>query len=929
MKKQMESSFRNMVLVLTLVACVCSALLAYIYRITAGPIERGRKEAAEAAVRKVTVGRQANSDIVVEEPVSRDGFVFYRVKDSGGNLIGTAVESETTGFGGPLKVMVGFNPDGDILGYDILESAETPGLGAKASVWFEEHSILGMNPGDKALALRKNGGEVDAITAATITSKAFLTAVNEAYKANFGFTALDGVSGASLAARKYANYNLYDEEGSGDEGKISFKPGTYTAEAEGFGGKMTAKVTFSETAVIGIEILSHKETAHIGDMAIPIIIDRIKSANGLGVDAVSGASFTSFGVKKAVSEAAKQAGLENNRAFMTNTNPKVEDAVTEGTWDVVIIGGGGAGLAAAAQAAQDGNSVLVIEKNAEVGGNTLVSGGMFQAVDHNLVWDPSKPDARTAVGFDGNPHEKVRATVGCIDELRTILNWNEAPFDEEYYSTHEFVAGDIEELSRHGVHREFLPILKALKDEIRQYLAYAQPKIAAGAPENSLTLFSSSNLHVFQTYYGGLRQDRNRNSWIYGDKDLIVQFVEEGEKLKPWLMSLGVQFKETQTILVGALWYRCNAITGCHTDLDGDGTTEDYTGNWGPYVAAPLASMLNASPENKVMRSTSAEELIFEKGRVTGVRATSWDGTKIVAHASKGVIIATGGYAANIEKVLKTNNYWSRQYLSPNISTTNRSSMRGDGIRMAEEIGASVTGMEYTQLLPLAYAIDGQIAMGGVENAVFISPKDGARFVDECSERDVISLSAFRKGVETPSANGTFLYIMRTNGQMSAGMTPYDGVIEGKEWSVKASELESFFKEINLGADADAVRRAIKEYDRNILEGKPIQNPGKRHPIDIIGEAEKDKDGNYIASTYSLDNTELRIRVLAPATHHTMGGLRIDLERHVLDRDGNIIPGLFAAGEVTGGLFAGNRLGGNALTEVMASGRIAARSLNK
>lgn len=927
MKKRNESNLPNMLLALTLVSCICATLLAFIYKLTYEPIQTMKKEATAAAVRKVIVGGQDSADILVGEPVSRNGFVLYGVTDPEGQLLGTAVESTVSGFGGPLKVMVGFNPDGDILGYDIIEHSETPGLGANAATWFKKHSIIGMNPGDSKLALKKNGGEVDAITAATITSNAFLKAINEAYHENFGFNATDGVSGASLAARRYAKYKLYDEETVKDE-KISFIPGEYFTEGEGFGGKISVKTTFSKDAVTDIKILSHKETAHIGDMALPLIIDEIKRANGLGVDAVSGASFTSFAVKEAVAAAARQAGLADNLSFMTNTTPKLT-AETEGTWDVVIIGGGGAGLAAAAQAAQDGNTVLVIEKNAEVGGNTLVSGGMYQAIDHSLVWDPARPDAKTATGFDGKMHDKVKATVGSIAELKVILDWSEAPFDEEYYKTHEFVAGDTKELSKHGVHAEFLPVLRELKSEIRQYLAYAEPRIAAGTPENSLVLFSPTMLHVFQTYYGGLRQDMQKSGWIYGDKDLIEQFVREGEGLKPWLMDMGVRFNDAQTILVGALWYRCNVTTGCRTDLDGDGTPEDYSGNWGTYVAAPLATMLNASAENKVLRSTSAENLIFEGGRVVGVKATSADGTKVTAHARKGVIIATGGYAANIEKVLKTNRYWSRQYLSPIINTTNRSSMKGDGIRMAQEIGASVTGMGFTQLLPLAYAVDGMIAMGGVENAVFISPKDGKRFVDECTERDVISLSAFRNGVETDAAKGAYLYITRTGGQMSAGMTPYAGVIPGKEWSVKASELEDFFEQIGLDADAAAVRKTITEYDMDILEGREIVNPGKLHPIDIIGEAEKDKNGKYDPSTYSLDNTELRIRVLAPATHHTMGGLRIDLERHVLDENGSIIPGLYAAGEVTGGIFAGNRLGGNALTEVLVSGRIAARSLNR
>ena len=130
----------------------------------------------------------------------------------------------------------------------------------------------------------------------------------------------------------------------------------------------------------------------------------------------------------------------------------------EGTYDVVVVGAGGAGIAAAAQAAQNGDTVLVIETNAEVGGNTLVSGGQYQSVMPYLVWDPEDPDATTGVGFDGNTYNKVKSVQGCIDELKVILDWNEEEFDADYYKDHEYVAGDMKELSKHGVHAtDYLP----------------------------------------------------------------------------------------------------------------------------------------------------------------------------------------------------------------------------------------------------------------------------------------------------------------------------------------------------------------------------------------------------------------------------------------------------------------------------------------
>ena len=756
-------------------------------------------------------------------------------------------------------------------------------------------------------------------------------------------TDVDGVTGATYssdAVKKAVDLALAQARGEkpvpAKNAALSFTPGTYTGNGKGYGGQVQARVTFSETGITDIRVGQQRETAHVGDVALQTLPAKLIAANGLNVDAVSGATMSSFGLKEAVLDAADQAGVTNRKAFIDNGVKAQPGAPIEDTWDVVIIGGGGAGLCAAAQAAQDGSTVLIIEKNAELGGNTLVSGGVYQSVDHSLVWDINRPTATSAKGFDGKQHNKVRATVGCVNDLKVIYNWSEEPFDAAYYKDHEFVAGDIVELSKHGVHPEYLETLKELKKEIKAYLAYAEPQLQKGTPENQLLLFSTTNLHIFQTYYGGLRQNTAKDEWIYGDYDLVKQFILEGEQLKPWLMSMGVGFSDSQSTLVGALWYRGNSMNGCTADADGDGTPERYSGNWGSYVMAPLAVVNNADKHNRVMRETSANELIFENGRVTGVKAKMADGTEVTAHAKKGVIIATGGYAANIQKVLKTNKYWSRQYLSPNIGTTNRSSLRGDGIDMAEKVGAATVGEGYTQLMPLAYIADGAIAFGGVENVVFISTKDGKRYVDECSERDVLSLNGFKHGVELEGRRGVYLYVMGGGGfgGFGGGFGGFGGgggghSFNGRDWSGKASALPELFDELGIKLDAEVVKNSIREYDMAVMDGREPSPIGKRHATGIIGSARRGADGQYDKSTYNIEDANLTIRVLAPSTHHTMGGLKIDLDRRVLDENDKAIPGLYAAGEVTGGFFGGNRLGGNALTECMASGRIAAMGVEK
>ena len=216
--KKLQSSLKNMLLVLTGVTAVSVALLAYVNELTKGPIAEANAKTLNEALKKVlpefTNNPVAESDTVFSE---KDGkkivdFIIYPAKN-GEQWVGSAVEATSMGFGGELKVLVGFDAEGKIYNYSLLAHAETPGLGSKADKWFGAYdpakgeqavsheqsakSILGMNPGDAPLAVTKDmNGQVDAITASTITSRAFLNAVNAAYQAYKGGTA-DTTSGAS------------------------------------------------------------------------------------------------------------------------------------------------------------------------------------------------------------------------------------------------------------------------------------------------------------------------------------------------------------------------------------------------------------------------------------------------------------------------------------------------------------------------------------------------------------------------------------------------------------------------------------------------------------------------------------------------------------------------------------------------------------
>ena len=179
-----------MVLVLTGVAVVMGAILAYVNHLTEGPIAQQKEKALADGIKTVMVCNDlvvANTEEVKQNDAKGKELVYtiYEVKDAQGKDLGAAVESTTGGFGGDLKVLVGFDPEGKILGYTLLEHAETPGLGAKADKWFQKGAkgdIIGKSP-IEPLTVSKDGGQVDAITASTITSRAFLKAVNNAYKA--------------------------------------------------------------------------------------------------------------------------------------------------------------------------------------------------------------------------------------------------------------------------------------------------------------------------------------------------------------------------------------------------------------------------------------------------------------------------------------------------------------------------------------------------------------------------------------------------------------------------------------------------------------------------------------------------------------------------------------------------------------------------
>ena len=205
--KKLESSLMNMVIVLTGVTVIAGALLGYVNELTKGPIAEANAKALSDAIALVVPGFD-NNPAEAPESIELNGATYKIYKATkGGEFIGAAVESSANGFGGALNVLVGFDKEGNIIDYSLLSHAETPGLGSNAADWFKKDQkgdITGKNPGKGALVVKNDGGEVDAITASTITSRAFLNAVNNAYAAYSGQN-VDGASGATPQATENTN----------------------------------------------------------------------------------------------------------------------------------------------------------------------------------------------------------------------------------------------------------------------------------------------------------------------------------------------------------------------------------------------------------------------------------------------------------------------------------------------------------------------------------------------------------------------------------------------------------------------------------------------------------------------------------------------------------------------------------------------------
>lgn len=601
-----------------------------------------------------------------------------------------------------------------------------------------------------------------------------------------------------------------------------YTAGTYTAEAAGNNAPVKVAVTVSADAITAVEVVEHAETVGLSDAPIKNIPEEIVKYQSLAVDTISGATNTSVAILTAAEAAIAQAGgdVEALKAVEIVKAP-AEDM--EATYDVVVLGGGGAGLTAAITAAQNGAKVILVEKSAALGGNTLIAGQGFNAAD---------PERQGAMEMN----ETLRK------ELESYLDLDPAEFGA------------------------FAEVLETVKGQIKEYLA-----------SGTTHLFDSVELHMLHNYMGGKRTGLDGTT-IEPDLALTRVFAENAMNSLKWMESIGASWvPETSTIL-GAMWPRSHMLAS------------------GNVIPTLEAAALEAGVE--IIYNTAANELIMEDGKVTGAKGVTTDGANVTLHASKSVVLATGGFSANAPMVVEYNNYWPG--LSDTMPSTNAPTLSGDGIVMAKAIGADLTGMGYAQLMPSSHPVDGSLfsgIWGSADTQLFIN-KEGKRYVNEYAERDVLSKAALEQ------TDGIFYIICDKDIAATADVAG----MEAKGNVVSANTLEELAEK--LGIPADTFVAEVERYNSFCISGvdEDFGKPLFGQPID---------EAPFVATPRS------------PSLHHTMGGVKIDADTHVINTEGEIIPGLYAAGEVCGGIHAGNRLGGNAMTDFLVFGRIAGENAAK
>lgn len=389
----------------------------------------------------------------------------------------------------------------------------------------------------------------------------------------------------------------------------------------------------------------------------------------------------------------------------------------------------------------------------------------------------------------------------------------------------------------------------------------------------------SVELHYQDTMKGGDNK---------GDPAVVRTMVENALDAALWCRdTIGVEFQEDNLFFFGGHSKKRSLIPKGATGTEF------------------IEKFVKASEKRQIsiLTNVKAESLIQDaSGRVVGVKATLNDKT-YTFQAKKGVILATGGFSANVAMRTAANPFYGEKF-----KTTNMPGAMGEGITMASKIGAQVVNMDQIQTYPMCDPVSGAIELiddARFEGAILVN-QEGKRFVEELGRRDVLSKAILDQ-------TGSYCYAL------------FNDAIEKKSHAIShhQDEVAVFTKSgiLHKGETLEDVANFFKV---------PVDSlKATVARVNEFAKTGKDTDFNYRARFTDLSTGPYWMYRGVPSVHHTMGGLKINPKAQVLDANDRPIPGLWAAGEVTGSTHGSNRLGSNAYADIIVFGRIAGREASR
>lgn len=588
--------------------------------------------------------------------------------------------------------------------------------------------------------------------------------------------------------------------------------GDFTATAKGFGGDVSVTLTLTDGAITGCTAEGKDETEGVGSQAIAKMPGEIAESGSIAVDGVSGATITSTAIKEAAAAALTAAGLNpDDYKTAVENDAAAEDSTVDA--DVVVVGAGGAGMTAAITAAAEGKSVVILESQSMVGGNSVrATGGM---------------NAGKTVYQDEN---EFGESAGVEKTLKTAA---------EKYADNETITA----------------LAKTVSEQWAAYQA------------NPTGYFDSVELMELDTMIGGKG---------INDPELVETLCANSADAIDWLDEHGITLHNVSSF-GGA------SVKRIHRPVNAEGKTVSV----GSYMIPLLEENCEKAGVKMMLDTTATEILTDANGAAVGVKATGASGETVTVNA-KAVVLATGGFGANLDMVVK---------YKPELKgfmTTNAPGIQGQGIEMAQAIGAATVDMDQIQIHPTVEANTAALITEGLrgDGAILIN-EEGQRFIDEVGTRDVVSAAEIAQ-------TGSYSWLV-----VDQAMADASSVIQGyikKGYTVTGSTYEELGKA--MGVDAAAFAETMEKWNGYV-------------------EAKNDPDFGRTSFANPLNTAPYYAVKVTAGVHHTMGGLKINANTEVLNEKGEVIPGLFAAGEVTGGVHGANRLGGNAVADFTVFGRIA------